>query len=158
MTKLHNNLQLQNFMFINCWYSSDAPKCPGGGGLFLDAENDPNTPDISIEINKKECDWVVVTQNGPNKWCLIGLVAVKGLPCLTTEEWKELGSEVHVSSNDLAEKRLPLHTMTKEQIEQAFNLGLIWLQVFSLQCISYPEEIQRQTVDKVTQKQLKEII
>ncbi|EEB99303.1 hypothetical protein MPER_01042 [Moniliophthora perniciosa FA553] len=202
MTKLHNNPQLQNFMFIHRQYSPDAPKRPGGGGLFLDAEDDPNTPDISIEINEKECDWVVVTQNGPNKWRLIGLAAVKGLPCLTAEEWKELGSEVRVSyivriasdvpsvgqlghiytrkwgnrfkarillrqmeqeeptrervKDDLKEKRLPLHTVTKEQIEQAFNVGLIRFPGFGLPCISYPEEILRQIINEMTFQPLNE--
>ncbi|ESK86740.1 hypothetical protein Moror_15189 [Moniliophthora roreri MCA 2997] len=81
------NPDLTNFMFINRNYNPDAPTHPGSSGLFLDGEADPEKPDIAEDFEHKK---VVVARNGPNDWILIGLAEIKGLQCLSPEEWKSL--------------------------------------------------------------------
>ncbi|EEB91719.1 hypothetical protein MPER_09881, partial [Moniliophthora perniciosa FA553] len=84
------NPEYRNFMFIKREHNPDAPWYPGGGGLVMRREG---TETDLIDRQK----YVVVTQNGANKWRLMGLYEARNLEWLSQDEWKGLSIKVHVS-------------------------------------------------------------
>ncbi|KAK7034007.1 hypothetical protein VNI00_012437 [Paramarasmius palmivorus] len=80
------NPELKGMMFINRNYNPDAPMHPGSSGLWLDGEADPEKPDVADDVGRK----VVFVRNGSKDWILIGLAEVKGMQCLSPDEWKAL--------------------------------------------------------------------
>ncbi|ESK86742.1 hypothetical protein Moror_15191 [Moniliophthora roreri MCA 2997] len=80
------NPEYRNFMFIKREHNPDAPWYPGGGGLVMRREG---TETDLIDRQK----YIVVTQNGANKWRLMGLYEARKLEGLSKNEWKGLSNK-----------------------------------------------------------------
>ncbi|KAI0352480.1 hypothetical protein OH77DRAFT_1409127 [Trametes cingulata] len=162
-----------NFMCINLLWNPHAPQVPGRGGLFFDTSLPGDVWTRSRYHSERQ---VLFVRLGDARWLYLGVYEVSQAPPLTSAQWCGLRDAVRaVWTKNIYQKnwgrstrarislrrflgREPTHDdeehaqgdfkeVTEEQIKEAFAAGEECICVWSMKCVDYDEDFQRELID-----------
>ncbi|KAI0655307.1 hypothetical protein C8Q70DRAFT_437956 [Cubamyces menziesii] len=165
----------KNFMCINLsLWNPNGPQVPGHGGLFFTTAEEDDT--WAREADGRPTVYTVFARLRSNEWLYLGQYELHSAPNLSAQQWCALSPYVRACwTKNICKKnwgarvraRIHLRTtlghepsrdevdsargnfahVTPEQINSAFVAGEEYIETWSMKCVGYDEDFQKEIVE-----------
>ncbi|KAH6873719.1 hypothetical protein BKA70DRAFT_282133 [Coprinopsis sp. MPI-PUGE-AT-0042] len=140
---------LDDFMFPGPDTQPGVPEVPGAPGLWLDVDDHEGTwwGKHNLDGDKPTRLFTRIVSK-PALWQYQGQYRIRAAQTLTADEWRQQKAEVRNAWAEQMSAGKMKKDMTKEEIQLGMTRGDVKMGVYTMECVAYDEDFQRQVAEK----------